>query len=78
MDCQLRWKHCHGQKALLITEEQISLMIRVLGGLILAFLKSILLGSVYKNHIITQCEVMQMAILGGNLEENFNAKAVWK
>ena len=53
-------------------------MIRVLGGLILAFLKSILLGSVYKNHIITQCEVMQMAILGGNLEENFNAKAVWK
>lgn len=39
------------------------------GKLILAFLKSMFLGNVYKEHFILQCEKMQMAIIGGNVKE---------
>ena len=65
-----------GKQPLSIIEEQISLKFRVLYGLILAFLISILLVNVYKEHVILQCEEMKMAIIGGNVEESFNAKAV--
>ena len=69
VDYQLRGKYSRGKKALPIIEEQISLTFKVLDGLILAFLKSMLLGNVYKERIILQCEKMQMAIMGGNVEE---------
>lgn len=69
MDCQLRGTHCQGKKALPIIKEQVSLTFRVPDGLILAFLKFMLKGDVYKKHFILQCEKMQTAIVGGNVEE---------
>ena len=49
-----------------IIEEQISFKLRFQNGLILSFLISILLGNVYKECYILQCDKMQMIIVGDN------------
>lgn len=54
------------KQSLPIIKEQISFKLRFQNGLILSFLISILLGNVYKEHYILQCDKMQMIIMGGN------------